>query len=168
MAAQNANSMWSDAHTQYVMDRLDQSNEEIGMALGRTPYAVQWKRAHMAAKLHAAHPELSVEECAGRTHACPVQTLEAVKSKRAKDSSFEALMHPISQPPPAPGGARLSKVPKAAGFDQPQEQRIVGVCEAIAAEDGLLTPLFSDEAMLPLLIKYYPGFHAYAMHVRGL
>lgn len=165
MAAQNANSMWSDAHTQYVMDRLDQTNEEIAQALGRTPWAVQWKRAHLAAKLHSAHPELSVEECAGKTHACPVQTLEAVKSKRAKDSSFEALMHPAGQ---APAPAGRSKVPKAMGYDQPQEQRIVGVCEAIAAEDGLLTPLFSDEAMLPLLIKYYPGFHAYAMHLRGV
>ena len=45
---------------------------------------------------------------------------------------------------------------------------IDSICMAIREEEGQLSHLWNDPDMLSTLIQFYPGFRAYAEHVRGM
>ena len=45
---------------------------------------------------------------------------------------------------------------------------IKAVCDEITRDDGKLGGVFEDDDLRPVLIMYYPGFQAYAMHIRGI
>jgi hypothetical protein len=50
----------------------------------------------------------------------------------------------------------------------PNNHMIDTICMAIRHEEGQLSHLWNDLDMVPTLIKYYPGFLAYAQSIRGM
>jgi len=72
-----------------------------------------------------------------------------------------------SESPPGPP-ERMHAAPGSAASSgkRPREEHTVDtICEAIRAEEGKLKHLWDDPDMAPVIVQYYPGFHAYASHV---
>ena len=119
------------------------------------------------------HPDVALRECVTCTGGNLSHAQEIMSTWRAKESAFTSFLGKrgrASEPAVETGytGA-YEKKPATPQFPQhPDHEVITRVFEAITAEDGHLSALFEHPDMAPWLIAYYPGFHAYAMSVRGI
>ena len=179
MSKNNANAPWTNEHDLYLIENVHMTNEELAAALGRSSSAIQLRRAHHAARIHQAHPEMSVEACSIKTRANSVQTLDVLTSWRSKEFMYTNFLNKRQrqeEPQPAqfaPGQPSQwppadATHPATATTLENTTKVIQGMCQEIARDEGKLSGLFEDEERLPFLVMFYPGFAAYALHLRGI
>ena len=185
---------WTQEDDARILDDPGTNNATLAAELFRSENAIRCRRAHLAVRMHQKRPDIRLEECCDMLWAEPKRAKEYLDEVYARDTSLDQFLknrkraredepdpedepedEPAREPPAAqdkPKHARLST--KAGGkgrrtLEPPQtlEPTIEQICTAIHHEDGRITPLWLEEEFLPVLIKYYPGFRAYAEFVRG-
>lgn len=158
------------------MDNPEASDSSLAMELFRTDNAIHCRRAHLAAKMHMQRPEISVDECAAMLLADQGQAKQFVEQWRSRKSTIDrfvtsrkrAAEETREEEPREPArGFRARTLPArntpVVSMQSTEPKPMVEIiCRAIREEEGRLSNLWNDVDMVPTLVKYYPGFRAYA------
>lgn len=181
----NRGKLWSIDDDQKLMETPQLPNAFFSQAMGRSENAIKMRRSHLAAKMHQSDPSTSLEEYVGLMqgdldHA--QQLLQEWSDKRATFKSFLDTNRKRKLEPPAaeprltasrffPGARRSEPAPPADvpayWHDKSGEDRISDICQSIREESGNLASLFNDPQYLPVLVRHFPGFEAYARIVQA-
>ena len=175
---------WTPEEDSRILDNHEASDSSLAMELFRSENAIHCRRAHLAAKMHMQRPEISLDQCASMVLADQEQAklfLDQWRSRKTtldrfvanrKRSAEEARDEDVREPPRAfksrTGMARAAHVSNMPTTSSGDDKMIDTICMAIRDEEGHLSHLWNDADMVPMLIKYYPGFKAYAKSIRGL
>ena len=176
--------VWLPDEDERIFESPETCDDVLAREFQRTEYAVRCRRANLAVKMHMQHPEISLEECAASLRADPAQAHEYLTEWRNRTNTVERFIQnrkrsPVEAPepdedlPPRPAKARAGSArepvrqPKST-IETIWKSAIDTICAAIRDEEGQLSHLWNDEDMVPTLIQFYPGFRAYAEHVRGM
>lgn len=157
------------------------TNAFFSQAMGRSENAIKMRRSHLAAKMHQSDPGTSLEEYVGLMqgdldHAQLL--LQEWSDKRATFKSFLDTNRKRKLEPPAaeprltasrffPGAVAEKPAAPSCWDDSPDDARIKAICQSIREESGNLASLFNDPQYLPVLVRHFPGFEAYARIVQA-
>jgi hypothetical protein len=175
---------WTPEEDSRILDNPEASDSSLAMELFRSENAIHCRRAHLAAKMHMMRPEIPVDQCAAMVLADQDQTklyLDQWRSRKNTMDRFVANRKRTAEEAreeeahePARGFKRRTVEPRgipAASMhttSDSNDKMIDTICMAIRDEEGQLSHLWNDLDMVPTLIKYYPGFLAYAQSIRGM
>ena len=173
---------WTSEEDDRILESPDIRNSLLAEELHRSENAIRYRRAHLAAKMHLHFPNLKPEECAHMLAADRGQVMDYLDQWKARESTFDRFVMNRKRGPEEErdddGGSkdapRISKPrPSPAGntdktLGNPVDTMVGTICRAIQDEEGQISHLWNDPDMVPTLIKFYPGFRAYAEHVRGM
>lgn len=186
---------WTPEDDSRILDDPAINNATLAAELFRSEHAIRCRRAHLAVRMHQKHPEIRLEECCDMLWAEPKRAKEYLDEIHSRDTSMDKFLKNRKRPreegpededepederaldPPADLYKHARPVAKRAsnlkGYKKtpepppPFELTIEQVCAGIRAEEGRLTSLWQEDDYLPMLIRHYPGFRAYAESVRG-
>ncbi len=166
----NRGKLWTIDDDQKLMEQPELSNAYFAASMGRTENAIKYRRCHLAVRMY------QNDQAAGAG-----DLLEYVKLMNADYDQAAAILDESIQkhstlrtciernrkrklvpPPTAAHHSSTSSAPDM-GVDP-----IVHLCKRICDEGGNLTPLWTSQEDLPLLIRHYQGFEAYARVVSVL
>jgi hypothetical protein len=175
---------WTPEEDGRILDNPEASDASLAVELFRSDNAIHCRRAHLAAKMHMQRPEISVEECATMLMADQGQAKGFVEQWKSRKSTLDRFVMsrkrggedpsrdeeaPVREAPRSykqPRVAPRQHMPPAHGLQQ--DSMIDVICLAIRDEEGQLSHLWNDPDMVPTLIKYYPGFRAFAESIRSI
>ena len=173
---------WTPEEDSRILDSPEASDANLAIELFRSENAIHCRRAHLAAKMHMQRPEISIDECATMLLADQGQARTFVEQWKSRKSTLDRFVmnrkrapeesreeEPVREMPRSVKRAHVvhrSNTPKL--YDGHQDGMLHMICQAIRDEDGQLSHLWNDEDMIPTLIKFYPGFRAYAESIRGI
>ena len=177
----NRGKLWSIDDDQKLMETPQLPNAFFSQAMGRSENAIKMRRSHLAAKMHQSDPSTSLEEYVGLMqgdldHAQLL--LQEWSDKRATFKSFLDTNRKRKLEPPAaeprvtasrffPGAVGEKPAAPSCWDDSPDDARIKAICQSIREESGNLASLFNDPQYLPVLVRHFPGFEAYARIVQA-
>ena len=175
---------WTPEEDSRILDNPEASDSSLAMELFRSENAIHCRRAHLAAKMHMQRPEISLDQCASMVLADQDQAKLFLDQWRSRKNTLDRFVTNRKrtaeeareeEPSEAPRGFKTRmvtpRVAPATGMPTAlnnKDKMIDTICTAIRDEDGQLSHLWNDADMLPTLIKYYPGFRAYAESIRGI
>lgn len=175
---------WTPEEDSRILDNPEASDTSLAMELFRSENAIHCRRAHLAAKMHMQRPEISLDQCASMVLADQEQAKLFVDQWRSRKNTLDRFVTNRKrtaeevreeggpEPPRAfktrNVGARVAHATSMQTASTSDERMIDTICMAIRDEEGQLSHLWNDLDMVPTLIKYYPGFRAYAEHIRGI
>lgn len=175
---------WTPEEDSRILDNPEASDSSLAMELFRSENAIHCRRAHLAAKMHMQRPEISLDQCAAMVLADQDQAklfLDQWRSRKNTLDRFVANRKRTAEeareeePHEAARGFKRrnveARVAPAATMHtalDANDRMIDTICMAIRDEEGQLSHLWNDADMLPTLIKYYPGFRAFAESIRGI
>jgi hypothetical protein len=172
---------WTPEEDSRILDNPEASDSSLAIELFRTENAIHCRRAHLAAKMHMQRPEISIDECATMLLADQGQARGFVEQWKSRKSTLDRFVMSRKRLPeesreeeprePTRSFKRARSVHRFHTMQSPDthaDGMFNMICQAIREEDGHLSHLWNDEDMLPALIKYYPGFRAYAESIRGI
>jgi len=180
----NHGKTWTPGMDQKIFDKPEASDAALALELFRSEKAIYFRRAYLAAKMHMQRPEVSVDDCALMLLADQAQARQYVEQWRTRTTTLDRLalnrkrsaQEQLEEEPPRTGLREQNRHPKPNPFnssaystqDWSEDHMINMICKTIQEEEGHLSHLWNDPSMLSTLIKYYPGFRAYAESIRGL
>lgn len=174
---------WTSKEDDRILESPEISNSTLASELHRSENAIRYRRAHLAAKMHLQFPHLSPEDCAYMLVADRAQVMDYLDQWKARETTFDRFVtnrkRSAEEERDGAGGQkqpeRISKPRQSLacdGLHKPPSDNadlmIDTICQAIRDEEGQISHLWNDPDMIPTLIKFYPGFRAYAENVRGM
>ena len=175
MSSNNHFKPWSTQDDALILDDPRTSNVTLAAALSRSENAIRCRRAHLAVRMHIKNPELALDECCELLWADPKKAQDYLDELGSRDAALDRFLENRKRPRAEAvededeEDEDQSHTKKTAqGEDTDTHESVAQVCKAIRDEDGQLSNLWAEHALVPTIIKYYPGFKAYAQAVRGL
>lgn len=175
---------WTPEEDSRILDNPEASDASLAMELFRSENAIHCRRAHLAAKMHMQRPEISLDQCASMVLADQDQAKLFLDQWRSRKNTLDRFVtnrkrtveEAREEEPPEPPRAFKSRNVGARGGPAASMQNalttddrmIDTICMAIRDEEGHLSHLWNDSDMVPVLIKYYQGFKAYARSIRDI
>ena len=162
----NRGKLWTIDDDQKLMEQPELPNAYFAASMGRTENAIKYRRCHLAVRMYQNDGTGDLLEYVKLMNADYDQAAAILDECIQKHSTFRTCIERNRKrklAPPAP------VAPSAAGASVGTEtDPIVHLCKRICDEGGNLTPLWTSQEDLPLLIRHYPGFEAYARVVSVL
>ena len=179
--AGNHGKLWTTDDDERLMQHADMTNQHLSQIMGRSENAIRYRRTHIATKLHLRRPETPLEDCVALMGGDLQQALQLADEWREKQASFTSFLDSRKRksedtdlaPGPAFGLAAKKQAPpsgqpKAQGWHNKTEaEQIALICTSIREEDGRLGGLWRDPDLACCLVRYFPGFDAYARAVHS-
>jgi hypothetical protein len=172
---------WTSEEDDKILHNPETSNTLLASELHRTENAIRYRRAHLAAKMHLRFPNIKTEECASMLVADHAQVMDYLEQWKAKGVTFDRFLlnrkrgaddereeEPPMRDPPRILKPRVGLMSMRQEVPDHSEGMIGSICQAIRDEEGQLSHLWNDPDMIPVLIRFYPGFRAYAEFIRGM
>lgn len=142
----NKGKPWSSEHDALLTENVEKTNMQLAELLGRSAHGIECRRAVLAASLHRDEPSASIEECISRFCADPEQAKRVLKRQKIGGSQIEPTV-------------KKSK-------PTPESEVIAEAAKCILEGGGDLFHGWSNPKFVPVMIKHYGGFQAYASAVR--
>ena len=190
----NRGKPWSGEDDRKLMSNPECSDHYFATQLGRSETAIQYRRAHLAARMHRMAPNLGLEEAVHLMHAdgsLVEQIIEQGRAEQCLMDTFlcEQLKKRSAVPPPAapvmpesPNSsmwfgladkAQPAQAPVRMDSDAPRvslvseeglDETLRRIANGIEFEGGRLGEFWRNPECVPYLIQFYPGFRAWAEH----
>ena len=148
LAANNHGKKWTQSEDEHIIDAPELPDSHLALLLKRSEQAVQSRRAVLAANLHKSSG-WPIPECADKLHADVRRTATAANT----DGRPRTLAIKPYQPTSAPPTLQHRRTP------------IATICSHIKRTGGDLDGIWAQEALVPTLVQFHAGFHAYAVFI---
>ena len=155
----NRGKSWLPVHDALMMQKIQNSNQELADILERTPHGVECHRARLAVDLKKIEPRLSIEECCDRFHSDIDRVHRCMDQKKISSNNDDC-------------GPRQKRSRTHMQSMQPSDiaelQIISEAAECIQINGGSLAEAWADSRFTAILIKHFAGFEGYASTVRSV
>jgi hypothetical protein len=185
---------WTHDEDRQISDAPDVIDDHFATTLGRSPHAVQSRRAVIAARMHKTTGN-PIEECAAQlgTSSSRVALILSAEGERANNNTNNRTQkgerkktlfvnadfnntnnhHHFRERPATASSftSRTSAPPHTSILRRPQQQpsSAIGlICSLIKrGGGGSMHEIWTQEALVPTMVQYHNGFQAYAAFVKG-
>jgi hypothetical protein len=168
----NSGKAWVLEDDQAIMNNPNLSNQHFSERMGRTMTAIQYRRVHLAARLHQQYPAFGIDRCL--TILCgecfpytdKLHALSLLESWKSSELNFSHLVEPMTEEPPllVPSISEPNPVPEGASLYARQDLGMSPLHPSVPALPSLVfEPPPSTE---PLVLQVVCHLHGQPLHVQ--